>query len=70
MSYTEINARRELAKRLYEIQCREDGAYSWAELPPAYKREFERDVETLFDPRNERILEAMQALGWEHDKRS
>ena len=66
---TEEDARRALAKRLYETQVRRERAHTWAQTLPEIKREYERDVETFFDPRDERFVETMQALGWHHDNR-
>lgn len=61
MSYTEINARRVLGRRLFEAECL---GGSWHDLAESVRRMYERDIEVFLDPRNEEVREALRALGF------
>ena len=60
MAYTEINARRLLAQKLFEAQERtSDHGERWIDQPPETKRFYERDIEALFtftDPDTKRAV--------------
>lgn len=64
MRYTEINARRDMAKRLFEAQYHL--RLSWVDAAPEIKRSYEADIEKLLDPRNEEVRTALRALGFDH----
>lgn len=73
MAYTEIHARRLLAKKLFEAQSSvSNGAWSsrWADAAETVRREYERDVEKLFNPNDQEVHDALAVLGWRHDKRA
>lgn len=61
MKYTEINARRDMARRLFEAECH---GGSWLDLAESVRRMYERDIEKLLDPRNEEVREALRAIGF------
>lgn len=68
MAYSEINARRVLARKLWE--CRERSHYDrqrWWDVPESHKREYERDAEKLFDPKDDEVSDALAVLGWRRD---
>lgn len=62
MKYTDSNARRDMAKRLFEVQYH--SRLSWAAAAPKIKRMYEADIEKLLDPRNEEVREALRAIGF------
>ena len=66
MAYTDVNARRTLARKLWE--CREFTTglqvTSWYDLAERHKREYERHAEKLFNPLDEEVCDALRALGW------
>ena len=66
MTYTEINARRVLARKLYEAQGNTGwvlgGEARWVELPERVRRLYERDVEKLFDLKDEETRDALKFL--------
>lgn len=65
---TEINARRTLARKLYEAQLlRRIGVGSWHNMAEHVRREYERDVEALFNPHDEEVREALRILRWQYD---
>lgn len=68
MAYTEINARRMLAKKLYEAEMHTAWlAGTWAELTAEDRRMYERDIEALFNPNDQEVRDALAVLGWRHD---
>ena len=60
MAYTEVNARRHLAQKMYEAQCRDrPRAPTWYELHGSIREDYERAVEALFtftDPETKRAV--------------
>ena len=69
MAYSEINARRVLARKLWE--CREFTTglqcTSWHALAERHRREYERHAEKLFDPKDDEVNDALAVLGWRRD---
>lgn len=63
MKYTEINARRDMAKRLFEVQHGDRG-HTWTTAHPEIKRGYEAYVEKLLDPRSEEVRDALRAIGF------
>jgi hypothetical protein len=67
MAYTDDRARKDLAKRLYEVQASRragNASSSWHSCSAEVRREYERDVEKFFDPTNEEVVEALAQLGF------
>lgn len=66
MKYTEINARRDMAKRLFEVNPLAHPLIggSWHLLHPEIKRMYEAQVEKFLDPRNEEVRDALRAIGF------
>ena len=64
MAYSEINARRVLARRLFEAECL---GGSWHDLAESIRRMYERDIETLFNPNDQEVRDALAVLGWRRD---
>lgn len=62
MKYTEINARRDMAKRLFEAQYW--NRLSWVDAAPNIRRMYEADIEKLLDPRSEEVRDALRAIGF------
>lgn len=67
MSYTEINARRELAQRLFEVNplLHPLIGSSWHLLHPDIRRMYEVQVEKLLDPSEPKVREALLAIGFD-----
>ena len=62
MKYTEHHARRYLAQKLYDHFM--EKPHGWLDMSEMYRRHWERDIEVLLDPKDERVIEALVALGW------
>jgi hypothetical protein len=63
MTYTEINAQRVLARKLYEAGVRPPHhSVTWHHLSADMRREYERDVEKLFDLKDEETRDALLVL--------
>lgn len=63
MGYTEVNARRVLARKLFEAQRRSIvRGTRWADMPEDQRREYERDIEKLFDLKDEETRDALLVL--------
>ena len=63
MAYTEINARRLLARKMYEAQCHDrPRAPTWFELHASIREHYERVIEALFDLKDEETRDALLVL--------
>jgi hypothetical protein len=63
MAYTEVNARRVLARKMYEAQCHgRPRAPTWYELHKSIREDYERAVETLFNLKDEETRDALLVL--------
>ena len=60
MAYTEVNALRVLAKRMYETE--DVVGARWADATPTLKRVYEAHAEKLFDLKNEDTRDALLHL--------
>lgn len=68
MPYNDVNARRELARKMYEAQCRgRPRAPTWWELHASIKRDYELAVEALFVPNDQEVCDALAVFGWRRD---